>query len=331
MYDHYIALDWAQINMAVARMTKESTKVISKDVPANIRELKMYLMNLKGKKMLTFEETTTSQWLYTELKDYADEILVCDPYRNHLLSEGAKTDKLDAMKLVKLLRSGMLKPVFHKSGGEFIRMRKFVSGYEDMVKAGVRLKNQRAAMFRAVGKCKRQKALEDRMDQFVLGGLDRSIAFHTAEKERYEAEMEKFSKKHKMIRDLDSLVGIGRVGAVKIAARVVEPKRFKNKGKWLSYCGLVKHDKMSGGRSYGKKPTRHCRSLKSVFKTAAISAIAKNANNIFKDHYEYLIAEKKYSEANARNTLARRIAVIALGILKSGQPFEAKRIIKQAA
>ena len=35
-------------------------------------------------------ETTISQWLYTELRKYVDKIIICDPHRNKLLSEGPK-------------------------------------------------------------------------------------------------------------------------------------------------------------------------------------------------------------------------------------------------
>lgn len=118
-YDHYIAVDWAQSNMAIARMTPKSNKIKTIDVPSDIGEFRAYLKDLKGEKVLTLEETTTSQWLYTELKDCVDEIFVCDPYRNKLLSEGAKTDKIDSEKLVQLLRSGLLKRVFH-SNDKFI-------------------------------------------------------------------------------------------------------------------------------------------------------------------------------------------------------------------
>ena len=156
MYDHFIAVDWAQSNMAIARMTKESSTIKVINVPSSVKELQIYLSRLRGKKVLTIEETTTSQWLYIELKNHVDEIVICDSYRNHLLSDGPKTDELDAAKLVKLLKEGFLKPVFH-SADEFIYLRKLVSGSEDMIKAGVRLKNQRSALFRAQGKDKREK------------------------------------------------------------------------------------------------------------------------------------------------------------------------------
>ena len=103
IYDHYIAIDWAATNMAIARMTKKTNKITAIDVPSDIKELQFYLSTLKGTKILAIEETSTSQWLYTELKEYVDRILVCDPYRNSLLGEGPKTDKIDATKLVQLL------------------------------------------------------------------------------------------------------------------------------------------------------------------------------------------------------------------------------------
>ena len=53
MFDHYIGLDWAQSNMAIARMTAKSNKVHVIDVKADIGELIVYLKRLKGKKIIT--------------------------------------------------------------------------------------------------------------------------------------------------------------------------------------------------------------------------------------------------------------------------------------
>jgi len=44
-------------------------------------------------------------------------VLVCDPRRNALLKEGNKSDKIDARKLADLLRTGMLRPVYHGEHG----------------------------------------------------------------------------------------------------------------------------------------------------------------------------------------------------------------------
>ena len=41
-------------------------------------------------------------------------LVVCNPRRNALLKEGSKSDKVDARKLADLLRTGMLRPVYHR-------------------------------------------------------------------------------------------------------------------------------------------------------------------------------------------------------------------------
>jgi len=325
IYDHYIAIDWSQINMAIARMTKKSNKITAIDAPSDIVDLQAYLKNLKGTKILVIEETTTSQWLYTELKDYVDRIVICDPHRNKLLSEGPKTDKIDATKLVHLLKAGLLKEVYH-STEKFLYLRRIVSGYEDLVKAGVRVKNQRYALLRACGKKgneKREDSLGSQGEQFVLECLDRQIKAYEEEKEGYEKEFERLARKYPEIRHQKSLPGIGVINAVKIVSRVVSPYRFVDNGHYLSYTGLIKLERLSGGRSYGRKDPRYSRQLKSVYKSGVLSALG--GNNPINDYYEYLIQEKGYPEHNARHKACRRLAILSLGVFKSGKRYQPYR------
>ena len=194
MYDHYIALDWAKNNMALARMTKKSNKIKVTESPSDLSDIKEYLKSLKGEKIFTVEETSSSQWLYSELKPFVKKLIVCDPYRNRLLSDGAKNDKIDAMKLVYLLKADMLKEIYH-SGEDFIYLRKLVSGYEDVVKSGVRLKNQRSALFRSEGLeyKKDQFSSENKSGYFVLNEMNNQIKINEEVKQKYEKEFEKLS------------------------------------------------------------------------------------------------------------------------------------------
>jgi transposase len=318
MFDHYIAFDWAQSNVAVARMTPKSKKIQSFQTDPKVSELRIYLKSLQGTKVLTIEESTTAQWLYTEFREHVDQLIICDPRRNRLLSEGPKTDRIDAEKLVTLLRSDLLKPVFH-SADQFIYLRKLVSGYEDLVKAGVRLKNQRSALFRATGQSKDGESLSGGTEQFVLAGIDRSIELYETEKDRYEEEFERLRQQHQMIGNLYSIPGFGNINAVKAAAIIVEPRRFRNKSHFLSYCGLVKLDRISGGKSYGKVNPQYNRTMKSVIKTATVAVLHDGSENIFSSYHRHLIENKRLADFNARNAVSRRIAVIAWGVLKSGK------------
>jgi transposase len=306
-------------------MTKKSNKITAIDVPSDIEDLQAYLKNLRGTEILAIEETTTSQWLYTELKEFVDRILICDPNRNKLLNEGPKTDKIDATKLVQLLKAGLMKEVYH-STDKFLYLRRIVSGYEDLVKAGVRLKNQRYALLRACGKSGDEKigsTLGSQGEQFVLECLDRQIEAYEQEKEGYEKEFERLARKNPEIKHQNTLPGIGTINAVKIVSRVVAPHRFADKGHYLSYTGLIKLEKTSGGRSYGKKNPRYSRQLKSVYKSGVLAAIG--GNNPINDYYEHLIQEDGYPEHNARQKACRRLAILSLGVFKSGKKYQPYR------
>lgn len=325
IYDHYIAIDWSMRNMAIARMTKTASDVKTIDAPSDVGEVKIYLTNLKGTKILVIEEGTTAQWLYTELSDYVDKVLICDPYRNRLLSEGAKTDKIDAVKLVQLLRSGLIKEVYHTSD-RFIYLRQVVNGYEDLVKAGVRIQNQRKALLRSCGMKGDEEdeiKLINKEAQYVLDSMNRQINLYEQEKDGYERQFEQFSKKYSEIKHQKSLPCIGTINAVKIVARVITPYRFADKGHYLSYAGLIKLDRISGGRSYGKKKSRFCRQLKSVYKTGISTAL--KGNNPISDYYKYLILKKGYPEHNARHKACRQLAVLSFGMLKNIRKYQPYR------
>jgi transposase len=327
IYDHYIAVDWSITNMAIARMTSKSNQIKVIDVPSDVEELKAYLKNLKGSKILTIEECGVSHWLYVELKDFVDRIIICDPYRNKLLNEGPKTDKIDASKLVQLLRANLLKEVFH-SDDRFLDMRRLVSGYEDLVQAGVRIKNQRYGLLRVCGLTGQEKSgcqLKNQSDQIVLNGMERQIETYEKEKAVYEAEFERLKKTSSEIRNQDSLPGIGVIGAVKIVSQVVIPRRFPDAGHYLSYAGLITLEKKSGMMIYGRKRPRCSRKLKSVYKTAALAVIGGKSS--FNDYYEGLL-KKGYAEYNARHKVARRLAILSWGIFKSGKKYQRRDYVK---
>jgi transposase len=177
-FDHFLALDWSMKIMAVARMTRQRKQAQILERPSDLKKLKMYLDSLKGRKVLAIEETTTAQWPYLELIDHVDHLIVCDPYRNRLLSDGPKTDRIDAGKLCMLLRAGLLKEVYHSSS-DLYELRRLVSAYGDLIQAGVRTLNQKFALeqgHRDTGK----------QAPFILEHMNKSIDLYRSTKEQYE-------------------------------------------------------------------------------------------------------------------------------------------------
>jgi transposase len=329
-YDHYLSLDWSQKNMAIARMKKNSTKPQIMDVRSDVREARKYFSGLKGSKILTIEETTSTHWLAVELKESVDRIVICDPYRNSLLNHGPKTDKIDAGKLCQLLRANMLHEVYHNLEEDY-SIKKLVSAYDDLIKFGVRLQNQRSAIYRAEGLNHKKDNLPDGNAtlRFIEQSQNKAIELYNEEKREYHKYFNKIRRQNKLLGKLESIPGIGTIIAVKIYGVVIDAHRFLDKYQYWSYCGLVLNQKESGGRSYGKRKPRYSRKLKGAYDGAAMAAIG--GNNDIADYYNNLL-EKGLSEKQAKLTVARYIAKVSYGMLKTGEnylPYKWRKIAEQ--
>lgn len=329
IYKHYIAVDWSKVNFAMASIRDSGTKFKVVEHPPDIKILKDCLKQLPGKKILTIEETTSAQWLYVELKDYVDKILICEPYQNKLLQTGPKNDKIDSKKLCTLLRNGSLKEVYHTTD-ELYELRKLVSVYEDFVNASVRLKNQRSSMFLSEGKDhKKERVLtSNTINKFITEKQNLSIEHYALMRKEFELIFKKIEKQNLTIQRLVKISGIAAKLAVTILSVVIDAKRFESKYKYYAYCGLVKHFKKSGDRDYGKRNTRHSRRLKRCYKIAANAAIC--GNNDIREYYEYLI-QNNYSYEDARNQIARYIAKASYAVIKNEteyRPYQWRENIK---
>lgn len=323
MYSNYVALDWSMKTVSIATMKAASKQPNVFDLEANVDFIKEFAKTLRGSSILCFEETTGSHWLYVELKDYFDEIFVCDPYRNALLSEGAKTDKIDAVKLCRLLRSNLLKPVYH-SLDEAYELRKLVNAYLNLNKLGVRLKNQYSAFYRSEGKVYKKTVLEGKneVEKFIYSTQEEAIEFIKQKQKQYRQIFAEIVRSNQQMSNLKRITGIGNIFAVIIYSTVVEAARFPDKYHYWSYCGLVKHPRESGGTSYGWRYGRYSRKLKWVYTSAAM--VATNTQNDIRAYYDYLLS-KGYSTRNAYRAVSRYIAKCSWAIMKNNSSYEPYR------
>ncbi len=319
-YDYYLGLDWSQDGYSLARLTSKSKTPKYSQGLGKLECLQEDLSKLRGKKLLTIEETTSTHWLYVEFKDSVDKIVVCDPYRNSLLGDGPKNDDIDAGNLSLLLRGGFLKEVYHTMDDSY-QTRKLLSAYEDLVKMGVRLKNQKSALYRGEGLNSKtdSELLDNKILQFVEREQTVLISSYEATKSKYLDEFKKLRKKISVIDEMCKVSGIDTISSVKIYGIVLDGKRFASKNKYWGYCGLVYHQKTSGNRNYGKRRIRHSRVLKSVYKTAALASI--RGNNDISDYYKSLL-KKGLTEHKARHAVARYIATSTYAMMKNGSSYK---------
>ncbi len=113
----YIGMDVHQEAIVIAVLNGSGKLVMETILETKASSLLQFLGGLRGELHVTWEEGTWAAWLYDLLQPQVQQVLVCNPRRNALLKEGNKSDKVDARKLAELLRSGMLRPVYHGENG----------------------------------------------------------------------------------------------------------------------------------------------------------------------------------------------------------------------
>ena len=231
---------------------------------------------------------------------------------------------------MKELRTNHLQPVFHDTS-HWMEIRTTVSGYLDIVEEIVRFKNRLKAVFRSEAiqtdensfyKNKAKvKDLTSKSAKFVAEKLFDQIEYLESEKAKYKEVFEANRKKYRPIRNLMTIPGISIIRANIIAAIVCQPARFDNKHRFWGYCMLVRHIQVSGGKIYGNKRFFGRRELRNVFVGAAENAMRIDGE--LRDRYEANRA-KGVAHKEAKLDLARRIASIALCLLKNNDTYNEK-------
>jgi transposase len=113
----YIGMDVHKEAIVIAVLSSTGQLVMESIVETKASSILQFIHGLRGELHVTWEEGTWAAWLYDLLQPQVEQVLVCDPRRNALFKEGNKSDKIDARKLADLLRTGMLRSVYHGERG----------------------------------------------------------------------------------------------------------------------------------------------------------------------------------------------------------------------
>jgi transposase len=313
-----------------------------------------FVKGLHGDLHVTLEEGTWAAWLYDLLRPHVAEVLVCDPRQNALLKTGNKSDRIDARKLAELLRSNLLRPVYHGEHGvralkELSRSYLTISG--DLARVMTRLK----ALYRSWGiPCAGKQVYAPRHREQWLGkitetGVRRRAQFYyqqldalRALRQQVRRELLAESGRHKESQLLCQIPSIGPIRAALLIAILQTPYRFRTKRQLWSYGGLgiethssADHRYVDGQLQPSKRQVslrglnrNHNHELKNIFKGAAIIAATKPGP--LQQFYAALVAKGMRPEM-ARLTLARKIAAIILIVWKKGVSFDAQYLKPQTA
>jgi transposase len=350
----YIGLDVHKEAIAIAVLNGAGKQVMESIIETKAATLMQFLQGLRGELHVTLEEGAWAAWLYDVLKPHVHELVVCNPRRNALLKEGSKSDKVDARKLAELLRTGMLRPVYHGENG-LRTLRELARSYQTISKDLQRVMNRLKALYRSWGiPCAgtRVYAPGDReqwLNKIAQAGVRRRAELFYQHldglqvlRRQVRSEFLAESRKHKAVKVLRGIPCIGPIRAALLLALMQTPHRFRSKRQLWTYSGLgvethdsAQHCYVHGRLQRSKKPQQvrglnqnHNHEMKEIFKSTATSASRRGGT--FSDFYAGLLAKGMKPEM-ARLTLARKIAAITLTLWKKGGRFDAEHLKAQAA
>ncbi len=352
MNRYYVGLDVHKASICIAVLNGDGKLVMESVIETSAATILDFLKGLRGHIEVTFEEGTHAAWLYDVLKRTQAKVIVCDPRKNRLLSDGNKSDKVDARKLAQLLRAGLLSPVYHGEHG--VRdLKELVRSYEYLVEDSTRVMNRIKALYRSraiacsgtdVYKQQQREAWLAKLPEAGVraraGRLYSELDHLTGLRREARHAMLVESRRHAASKILHQVPTLGTVRIAQLIAAVATPHRFRSKRQFWSYCGLAVRTRSSAdyrfvgsdARRTAKATTRglthdHNRTLKHVFKSAALTA---SRYEPFKSWYAELLGRGLRSEL-ARVTIARKIAAITLAVWKKGEAFDANKLIKHTA
>ena len=351
----YLAFDLHIATITFVMMNSAGRVLQQGLIPTSAAGIRRIIKGFRGRLIVTFEEGTLSQWAYEIVQPLVDQVVVCNPRRNKLLEEGSKADKIDCRKLADLLRTGMIKSVYH--GANKNRLLKELTGFyigivSDTTRAMTRLK----AVFRSRGIPAAGRSIYyPKNRQLWLSRLDRREKRERAEmiyrqldflrdlrREAKKKMLAAARAEKEIYKVLISIPGLGPIRTAILMAIVVTPFRFRTKRQFWTYCGLSvvtrtssDYEFLPGGRVRRIRRQTDTRGLtrdfnhllKYVLKGAASDAIRREP---FKSFYK-LRVENGTAPELARLTVARKIGAIVLTLWKKGVSFNEEVMLKLTA
>jgi transposase len=267
---YYIGADVHSNNTELA--VEQQGQIVQRySVPTTVQAIRRVLEQLDGAKHLVLEEGPLAGWLYRNLVEHVDTLIVSDPRRNKwIASDGDKDDRIDAAKLAALRRGNYLRPVHHTREEPLVRLKRWVRLYEDRVREATRTINKLRACAREYGERASRQALTQRAarEPWLAALACRDLAEQLRllfagydvireQVQQARAALARQASGFEVVGRWQAVPGMGLIRSVTLLAYLDTPWRFQKKTKLWKYCGVGLQRTSSGQDRHGRERPAH--------------------------------------------------------------------------
>ena len=320
-----------------------------------------------GNLLVAVEISSLTFWFCDILQELNINVYVVNTLENHYISRSlTKTDKEDARKLAIELWKEILPPPVYIPKKEERDIRYLVSHRAFLVKNLTRVINRTSYLLanyelkfsrRSLTSLKRWQYLNEilksrgnlsednvrelrvikiKVDDVLL--LEFKVQYEqfkllnkqiTQLEKKLLTHLGKSSRLSVMYQNLLSIPGMGPITSSALIGHIGEVERFKSGRQFVSYLGLCPKVRESGGKSLGSGgiTKRGNNRLRGYFVQASVALLnSRHADAIpLKEWYEGI--RKKKGWRKARVALARKLAQVSFGVLKTNLPYDPFKVI----
>lgn len=249
-----------------------------------------------------------------------------------------KNDRIDSLKIAKLLKAGMLPKAYvypreMRSTRDLLRRRMYLVRKRSELLVHVHNTNSQYNLPEFGGRIDRKKRRVDVMSRFIDPSVNKSVEIDLALIDYYSeqiAKVEWFIEKHARRHNplalslLKTIPGVGPILAQVILYEIHDIKRFPRVQDFSSYARLVKCVKESAGKKCG---TTHSKignaHLKWAFSEAAVLFL--RCNDQAKKYHARLIS--KHGRGKALSIIAHRLGRAVYFMLKRRDAFDMNKFL----
>jgi transposase len=292
-------------------------------------------------KNLALEECGISRWLAQVARPHVAKAVVCDPRANHQISHHHhKCDEEDSYGLAHLHRLGALKEIWQPTSDARAVLKCAARAYLDAVDRQTALKLQLKAHYRQWGVIptgSRVYGRSERMQwltqikaegvraqlQLLYELMDAALAVES----KTRRLLVQLGRPFPEIARLQTVPGVGSIGAHIFVAFIQEPARFSTPQQFYRYCRLGLRDRSSDGKplGYQQLDRNGHGELKALSYRAWLVAMRLHAGPVHDFYSQSLV--RTGSTVHARLNTQRKILLTLLSLWRQGGEFNPQRFL----